>query len=476
MQSTDFTLHPEVQKTLSDLKAHFDSSKDGGGNQFIVSDIIDDEGHQYVNLVQEGGGVLGIALVGYTYILEQMGIRFLNLAGTSAGAINTILISAIGSKKEEKSKSILHHLGSLDLFTFVDGFWVWKFLIKQATSSTSFLKRLKKLITGILSLALILATASTAYYFFFPSANPQILQWLMVSTFVFIVLVVVLISTVVWLTGKFRKTGWGLNPGDNFKKWIASILKENNVNTLEDWQRKIHEMPSDLRVRSPRTENISDIKPEVCLITSDITSQVKVEFPRMACLYWKDFLKVNPAEFVRASMSIPVFFQASRIKDIPSNDPEVIKCWKEMLSYEGEIPETAMMVDGGLLSNFPINIFFNPSIEIARLPTLGIKLDDDDAKPKQTFFQLGSYLWAIFNTVRYYYDRDFLIKNSIFEKCIGRIDVRKFNWLNFNLTEKEKAQLFVQGATAASKFLKEFDWEGFKNYRREKKELIQKIK
>ena len=128
-----------------------------------------------------------------------------------------------------------------------------------------------------------------------------------------------------------------------------------------------------------------------------------------------------------------------------------------------------MMVDGGLLSNFPINVFFKPTIDIARMPTLGIMLEDEDAKPKQSFPDFGSYLWAIFNTVRYYYDRDFLIKNSIFEKCIGRIDVRKFNWLNFNLTEKEKIQLFINGAEAASRFLKEFNWEEFKNYRKEKK-------
>ena len=40
------------------------------------SDIIDASGNQYVDLVQEGGGVLGIALLGYTYTLEQIGIRF----------------------------------------------------------------------------------------------------------------------------------------------------------------------------------------------------------------------------------------------------------------------------------------------------------------------------------------------------------------------------------------------------------------
>lgn len=51
-----------------------------------ISDLEDDQGNQYVDIVLEGGGVLGIALVGYTYAMEQAGIRFLNIAGTSAGS------------------------------------------------------------------------------------------------------------------------------------------------------------------------------------------------------------------------------------------------------------------------------------------------------------------------------------------------------------------------------------------------------
>ncbi|MCR6719123.1 MAG: patatin-like phospholipase family protein [Chitinophagaceae bacterium] len=65
-----------------------------------VSDVTDNEGHQYVDLVQEGGGVLGIALVGYTYVLEKMGIRFFSMAGTSAGAINTLLLACCGKKRK----------------------------------------------------------------------------------------------------------------------------------------------------------------------------------------------------------------------------------------------------------------------------------------------------------------------------------------------------------------------------------------
>jgi len=81
MKTTDFTNHDEVLGIVRGLQA----SRLQHPEDFIFSDVIDEEGHQYVDLVQEGGGMLGIALVGYTYVLEQMGIRFVSLAGTSAG-------------------------------------------------------------------------------------------------------------------------------------------------------------------------------------------------------------------------------------------------------------------------------------------------------------------------------------------------------------------------------------------------------
>src|SRR4051812_32253255 len=91
-----FTTHPEVLDCIRQLEQRFGE----GGKNLVVSDVLDQEGHQYVNLVQKGGGVLGVALVGYTYILEQMGIRFIRLAGTSAGAINTALMAVIGATVE----------------------------------------------------------------------------------------------------------------------------------------------------------------------------------------------------------------------------------------------------------------------------------------------------------------------------------------------------------------------------------------
>lgn len=73
MDKKKFTENGEVLSILKDLNSQIK------GKQF--SDIVDAAGKQYVDLVQEGGGVLGIALVGYVYVLEKMGIRFFKPRG-----------------------------------------------------------------------------------------------------------------------------------------------------------------------------------------------------------------------------------------------------------------------------------------------------------------------------------------------------------------------------------------------------------
>jgi NTE family protein len=138
----------------------------------------------------------------------------------------------------------------------------------------------------------------------------------------------------------------------------------------------------------------------------------------------------------------------------------------------------------GILSNFPINIFHNPNIKIARMPTFGVKLEDEKhltgkqiEKKRQSF---PAFIGRIFNTVRFYYDKDFLKKNEVYEKCIGHIDAEKFNWLDFGLNDETKLELFRKGAEAAKTFFlggkvwidgrkgtfEAFNWEKFKQERK----------
>ncbi len=56
-----------------------------------------------IDLVQQGGGMWGIALLGYCYIMEKVGIRFYSHGGTSAGAINALFLASISSEIYKES-------------------------------------------------------------------------------------------------------------------------------------------------------------------------------------------------------------------------------------------------------------------------------------------------------------------------------------------------------------------------------------
>ncbi|CAA9455139.1 MAG: lysophospholipase-like family protein [uncultured Rubrobacteraceae bacterium] len=90
---------------------------------------------RYVDLVFEGGGVKGIALVGAFSVLEERGYEPQNMAGASAGAIVAVLIAA-GYSSAELRKII----GELDYDHFKDE--AWEDRIPLAGRSLSVLKDL----------------------------------------------------------------------------------------------------------------------------------------------------------------------------------------------------------------------------------------------------------------------------------------------------------------------------------------------
>ncbi|MFN4146638.1 MAG: patatin-like phospholipase family protein [Runella sp.] len=454
-----------VEPILEDLKRHF------ADKEFVVSDVIDNDGHQYVNLVQEGGGVLGIALVGYTYILEQMGVRFMKLAGTSAGAINTMLLASIGKRNDMKSVEALRILSSTNLFDFVDAFWVVRKLIawvmKYQPKYT-----LRGIVFGIAA-SLVLAVVCSLFYWYYRTApaTPALVSALYALTGVLIIFSAVVVGYLIYLFYRFKRSRFGISRGNVFLKWLQDILEKNGVSNLADLRSKIEQPIENLQIRADRNEKINDlVKPKlensITIIACDITKQVKVELPKMWRLYYTDESKVQPSAFVRASMSVPIFFEAFQINHIPRH--EVQAAWNEFFLVEHlkDVPDSVKFVDGGIVSNFPINVFYNPRLKVPRLPTFGIMLDDEKTTIHQ-YQTFASFVMGLFNTVRFNYDREFLLKNRDFEKTIGRIDVRGYNWLDFNISDEKKRELFVKGAESAALFLKNFDWEAYKEGRRQ---------
>src|SRR5688500_7634921 len=104
------TEHPSVRDKIERLQQL----------QPIVSDIVDENGNQYVDLVMEGGGTLGMALLGYIHTLESAGIRFLSVGGVSAGSILALLLAA-GPIDKPQVPWILNAIKDKNFWDFIDG-------------------------------------------------------------------------------------------------------------------------------------------------------------------------------------------------------------------------------------------------------------------------------------------------------------------------------------------------------------------
>lgn len=421
MDKRKFTENGEVLAILRDLR------KEINGKKF--SDIIDLNNNQYVDLVQEGGGVLGIALVGYVYVLEQMGIRFLSLAGTSAGSINTMLMAAAGTCDIEKSEWILDCLCNKNLNDFVDGDHDAREFIDALLSDSGNLKLIMK--------------------------GCQV-----VDNF---------------------KDDLGLNPGNNFYQWISNLLSQKGIKNYADLkalrlkgvsdQNKlylINKVQQGDREEYTRADHWSNM----AIITADITTESKIVFPKMIDLFYSNPDVQNPADFVRASMSIPLFFSPFRIKNIPTG-VESWEKWNEATGLRTSVPSEVIFMDGGIISNFPIDIF-HENLTVPASTTFGVKLGYDKNEVNKNE-KITNIISSMFDTARYGYDSEFLIKNPDFRNLIGYIDTGGHNWLNFNMTEDAKIDLFIRGAQKASEFLTKFDWEKYKDIRKAKSKYYRTV-
>jgi len=373
------------------------------------SDIVDDAGYQYVDFVMEGGGVLGIALVGFTYVLEQAGIRFLKIGGASAGAINALLLAALGTPADTKSEKIIGELANVNMYKFVDGDGDARSFID------SWLSNENRLSIGFKALQVV------------DNINDEL----------------------------------GLNPGEKFREWIIGILEKERIKNTADLRKRLDSIPASLHHRDG--SSVDNVRADLALVAADVSTQTKAVFPRMAGLYWKNPDRVNPAEYVRASMSIPFFFQPMRVDNIPRGTG-AMGLWKQYADYEQSIPKSCVFIDGGIMSNFPINLFHRPD-RVPSAPTFGVKLGVDDRKTDD-ITKPFSLLRVIFDSARFNLDADFIARNPDYRKLVSCIGTGSHNWLNFGMSDDDKLDLFKKGAAEADRFLREFDWAEYKEIRR----------
>jgi NTE family protein len=157
----------------------------------------------------------------------------------------------------------------------------------------------------------------------------------------------------------------GVYSGDYLETWLRPILHDQlGVTTFDDLKLSVE--------ADPELSVVPGHDYSLVVHTSDITRGQLVRLPWDFPFYGQDPGGQDPVDAVRASMSIPFFFEPihhvsqEASVEIPAPSGGTIT-----LRYEAG---TQTWVDGGMLANFPIHAFDRTDGKPSRWPTIGIKL------------------------------------------------------------------------------------------------------
>ena len=306
-----------------------------------------------LDAVFEGGGVRGIALVGAVSVVEAAGYTFENLAGSSAGAIVSMLLAAGYRAAEIRTIAM-----ELDLRRLAD---------RSALGRVPVLGPIVEAITGL-----------------------------------------------------------GIYEGDELLSILRELLAAKNVRTFADL---VIDGQTDPRFRFRGR-----------VVASDISRGRFLALPQDVEPYGIRPEDLEVALAVRMSASVPFIFKPVRLRD-PSGESHVV-------------------VDGALLSNFPLELFDAPGPPA--WPTFGFRLVQPGAPPFARFDVRGpiSYLMAMFGTAMEAHDQRYVEQHN-FARTIA-IDGLGVSGTDFGITDQKKEELYASGVAAATKFLERWDFDAYR--------------
>jgi NTE family protein len=315
------------------------------------------------DLVLEGGGVKGIALVGAYSVLQEAGYEVQRVAGTSAGAIVGSLIAS-----DMPLDTMRDLMRTVDYAKFQD--------------------------EGLLD---HLGPVGKALSVLFEQ---------------------------------------GIYEGRYLLSWLDGVLTGLGKRTFETF-----------RIEDPGTSLPEDRRYRLVVMASDVSRGRLVRFPWDYRSYGLDAGGAVVAEAVRASMSIPFFYEPVQ------------------LEYRDDTGKrtTSHLVDGGMLSNFPIDVFDRTDGKPPRWPTFGIKLS---ARPESVLdqrFDVDGPLGlakAMVGTMMNFHDQ-MHIDDPCVEKRVIFVDTGSVKATDFDLDEEAQDMLYESGRKAAKKFLSGWDFDQY---------------
>ena len=323
------------------------------------------EGPLLADLVLEGGGVKGVALVGAISGLVDAGYAFGRIAGTSAGAIVGSVVAAMSTYGEPLTR-LPEVLSTLDLGALAD-------------------RGRPGLLLGPIAGIPFGRTAADALNVMIESAA-------------------------------FR--------GDRLEIWLDGILRDFGVRTF-----------GDLLLDDPEACPGDGAEFRLIVMASDLTRKRLTRLPWDYSIYNLHPEEQSVARAVRASSASPFVFRPV-----------------ELPGPRG----TATLVDGGLLSNYPVDVFDRHDDRPSRWPTIGIRLDArvagseaEHLRPIDGTVALGL---AVIETAIEGNQAEHLLSLRNQARSI-RVPADGVGSYEFSLTEAQQRALFENGYNAARAFV-----------------------
>jgi len=242
----------------------------------------------------------------------------------------------------------------------------------------------------------------------------------------------------------------GVYDGAYLVTWLEPILQDLGVHTFADLRITPAEDPGMSLPESRRYRLV--------VHTSDITRGQLVRLPWDYDYYGQDRDGQRVVHAVRASMSIPFFFEPVTFTALPAEvDLPRPGGGTVATRYEGG---TVTWVDGGMLRNFPINAFDREDGGEPRWPTIGVKLSSLRTELPSTRAASSAYGEArgCLHTMMSEWDA-----YSVGAATAGRtifVDNAGIATTDFDLTTAQRNELFVNGVAAATSFIIEMGARG----------------
>jgi NTE family protein len=238
-------------------------------------------------------------------------------------------------------------------------------------------------------------------------------------------------------------SGTGLYRGEYLLEWITDELAALGVRTWRDLRVDDPSLPPEQRYR-------------LVVTCSDLTLGQLVRFPwDYRSVYGLDPDSQPVADAVRASMAIPFLFEPTTLTHA---DPAV----------------RSTLVDGGLLSNFPIDSLDRTDGAAPAWPTFGVTITTAP-KPgigdRVALFHTRMFDWPqpmalrlleqLLTTMILGRDQAYLNRPWVQARTI-HVEAGDVGLLDFGITRARRDALYQRGYDAASAFLATFDWDAYR--------------